>query len=70
MQTTTATATAKTKKDKLRTEYDDGTTRVVLTNARFYCGRCEKWKPASAFGKLRRMSGGTIRNQPCCSPCR
>lgn len=53
----------------LRTEYDDGETRVVLTNCRFKCTRCTKWKPASKFGALRN-AGGVIRNQACCSDCR
>lgn len=53
----------------LRTEYDDGKSRVVLTNARFWCNGCEKWRPASKFGALRN-AGGVIRNQPRCSDCR
>ncbi len=65
-----AAMTKPAKTNKSRAEYDDGEVRVVLTGARFYCGGCEKWKPASAFGKLRRMSNGTVRNQTRCIPCR
>jgi hypothetical protein len=42
---------------------------VVLTNAKFRCTNCKKWKPASHFG-LRCMEDEIIRNQPQCKPCR
>lgn len=43
--------------------------RVVLTNAKFRCTKCKKWKAASAFG-FRKMEDGTVRNQAQCSSCR
>lgn len=55
---------------RLRAEYDDGTSRVVLTNCRFKCQKCMKWKPASEFGGLRKLGNGDIRNQSRCSDCR
>jgi len=62
---------AKTKKDKL--EYDNGDVRVVLTDAKFRCTKCTKWKPASKFG-LRNMSQPEhqpiIRQIPQCKDCR
>jgi len=42
---------------------------VVLTNAKFKCTNCKKWKGARAFG-LRTMKDGTIRNQSQCIACR
>ena len=69
MQQQTQGRSAPRSDPKLRTEYDNGKIRVVLTNARFYCHRCEKWKPASKFGQLRFVNG-VIRNQSCCKDCR
>jgi len=45
------------------------TGKVVLTNAKFQCTDCGKWKPAKLFG-LRRMKSGEVRNQPQCADCR
>ncbi len=42
---------------------------VVLTNAKFRCTKCRKWKPASDFG-LRCMSDDIVRNQSQCKGCR
>lgn len=42
---------------------------VVLSNAKFYCPGCEKWKLGSEFG-LRKMPNGTVRNQARCVECR
>lgn len=44
------------------------TGKVVLTNAKFQCTDCGKWKPAKLFG-LRRMKSGEVRNQPQCADC-
>lgn len=43
--------------------------RVVLTNGRFQCTKCRRWKSAQAFG-LRTMDNGTVRNQAQCKSCR
>lgn len=42
---------------------------VAITNAKFRCTKCRKWKPASKFG-LRCMDDDVIRNQPQCKKCR
>jgi len=42
---------------------------VVITNAKFKCTKCKKWKPAAEFG-LRKMGDGKIRNQAQCTVCR
>ena len=46
--------------------YDADGNEVFLT---LMCLKCRKIKPLSQFG-LRRMSDGSIRNQPWCRPCR
>jgi hypothetical protein len=42
---------------------------VVLTNAKFLCTGCGKWKLGSEVG-LRKMADGTVRNQAQCTECR
>lgn len=42
---------------------------VVLTNAKFQCTDCQKWKAAGEFG-LRKMGDGKVRNQAQCKGCR
>ena len=42
---------------------------VILTNAKFRCTGCGKWKPASEVG-LRKMASGVVRNQAQCQDCR
>ena len=59
---------------KDRLEYDNGVTRVVLTDTKFRCTKCNKWKMASKFG-LRDMSHDRddvtyIRQIPQCKECR
>ena len=41
---------------------------VKLTNCKFRCTKCEKWKPAAEFGL--RCVREVIRNQPQCKSCR
>jgi hypothetical protein len=46
---------------------------VVLTNVKFRCTKCGKWKPGGQFG-LRCITNSKgediIRNQPQCRGCR
>lgn len=54
------------------TYFVDEHTKVILTNAKFKCTKCKRWKPASEFG-LRHQHfsrGVTIRNQAQCAKCR
>jgi len=46
--------------------------KVVVTNAKFKCTNCGKWKPASKFGfrKVENAYGTTVRNQSQCTDCR
>jgi len=46
--------------------YDADGNEVLIT---LMCLKCRKIRPLSQFG-LRRMSDGSIRNQPWCRPCR
>jgi hypothetical protein len=46
--------------------YDADGNEVFIT---LMCLKCRKIRPLSQFG-LRRMSDGSIRNQPWCRPCR
>jgi len=46
--------------------YDADGNEVFIT---LMCLKCRKVRPLSQFG-LRRMSDGSIRNQPWCRPCR
>jgi len=41
---------------------------VVISNAKFRCTKCRRWKPAGRFGL--RMVGEIVRNQPQCTTCR
>jgi hypothetical protein len=46
--------------------YDADGNEVLIT---LMCQKCHKMRPLSLFG-LRKMSDGTIRNQPWCRSCR
>ena len=52
-----------------RTTVTSADGKVVLTNVKFKCTSCEKWKSGSEIG-LRKMSDGSYRNQSRCTDCR
>ena len=58
-------ASAKPKKRRSAV-YDADGNEVLIT---LMCQKCHKMRPLSLFG-LRKMSDGTIRNQPWCRSCR
>ena len=55
--------------DVHRVELDIDVARVVLTNAKFRCTKCKRWKGARHFG-LRRMKWNVVRQIPQCTTCR
>ncbi|MFT3914439.1 MAG: hypothetical protein QM704_10070 [Anaeromyxobacteraceae bacterium] len=60
-----AAATPKPKRRRSAV-YDADGNEVLIT---LMCQKCHKMRPLSLFG-LRKMSDGTIRNQPWCRSCR
>lgn len=59
-------ATPKKPKRRRSAVYDADGNEVLIT---LMCQKCHKMRPLSLFG-LRKMSDGTIRNQPWCRSCR